>query len=79
MREKIDCFLPCSTPDVTDKTVAQLRASKAVQNIFLLTSEPVNGEETDDCPKLQVGNLTGSNTLMTIAEKWLRVEALHQR
>ena len=68
MREKIDCFLPCSTPDVTDKTVAQLRASKAVQNIFLLTSEPVNGEETDDCPKLQVGNLTGSNTLMTIAE-----------
>ena len=68
MREKIDCFLPCSTPDVTEKTIAQLRASKTVQNIYLLTLEPVNGEDSNDCPRLQVNNLTSSNTLMAVAE-----------
>ena len=68
MREKIDCFLPCSTPDVMGKTVAQLRASKAVQNIFLLTTKPDCGNDMEDISALQVNNLTSSNTLMSIAE-----------
>jgi len=70
MREKIDCFLPCD--DMTDaiKTVAQLRASKTVQHIFLLTSasQPIDDDTLKDCQQLTVDNLTGSNTLMTIAE-----------
>ena len=69
MRERIDCFLPCNAPEVTEKTVAQLRASKAVQNIYLLTSsDPAVAEGMADCQPLKVSNLTSSNTLMAIAE-----------
>jgi hypothetical protein len=49
--------------------VAQLRASKTVQHIFLLTSAPQPTDESlKDCQQLTVDNLTSSNTLMTIAE-----------
>ncbi len=69
MRERIDCFLPCNAPEVTEKTVAQLRASKAVQNIYLLTSsDSAVAEGMADCQPLKVSNLTSSNTLMAIAE-----------
>ena len=71
MREKIDCFLPCGDMTGTIQTVAQLRASKTTQHIFLLTSDPQSGEGDEalkDCQQLAVDNLTGSNTLMTIAE-----------
>ena len=69
MRERIDCFLPCNAPEVTEKTVAQLRASKAVQNIYLLTSsDPIMAKGIADCQPLKVSNLTSSNTLMAIAE-----------
>ena len=69
MREKIDCFLPCDDRTGAIKTVAQLRASKTVQHIFLLTSAPQPTDESlKDCQQLTVDNLTGSNTLMTIAE-----------
>ena len=71
MREKIDCFLPCDDMNAVARTVAQLKASKTVQHIFLLTSDPqpIDGDETlKGCQQLTVDNLTGSNTLMTIAE-----------
>ena len=71
MREKIDCFLPCDDMTGAIRTVAQLRASKTVQHIFLLTSspQPTEGiEALKGCQQLTVDNLTGSNTLMTIAE-----------
>ena len=69
MREKIDCFLPCDDRTGAIKTVAQLRASKTVQHIFLLTSAPQPTDESlKDCQQLTVDNLTSSNTLMTIAE-----------
>ena len=69
MREKIDCFLPCDDSTGAIKTVAQLRASKTVQHIFLLTSAPQSTDDSlKDCQQLTVDNLTGSNTLMTIAE-----------
>ena len=71
MREKIDCFLPCYDPLGAAKTVAQLRGSKTIQNIFLLTSGPLPAEDGDNpskCIMLTVDNLTSSNTLMTIAE-----------
>ena len=71
MREKLDCFLPCDDMNVFARTVAQLKASKTVQHIFLLTSDPqpIEDDETlKGCQQLTVDNLTGSNTLMTIAE-----------
>ena len=66
MREKIDCFLPCDDMRAAMEIVSQLRDSKTVQNIFLLVSEL--GEDQNDCRQLCVANLTGSNTLMSIAE-----------
>ena len=71
MREKIDCFLPCGDLTGTTKTVSQLRASKTVQRIFLLTSSPQTIDGNDalkGCRQLTVDSLTSSNTLMTIAE-----------
>ena len=71
MREKIDCFLPCNDPRGTMKTVAQLIGNKTIQNIFLLTSSPLPADDNGilgKCQPLTVGNLTSSNTLMTIAE-----------
>ena len=71
MREKIDCFLPCDDMTGAIRTVAQLRASKTVQHIFLLTSSPQPTKDIEalkGCQQLTVDNLTGSNTLMTIAE-----------
>ena len=52
MREKIDCFLPCDAPDITEETIAQLRGSRTVRNIYYV----------------KIGKLTDSNTLMEIAE-----------
>ena len=71
MREKIDCFLPYGDLTGTTKTVAQLRASKTLQRIFLLTSAPQSIDGIDalkGCRMLTVDSLTSSNTLMTIAE-----------
>ena len=68
MREKIDCFLPCSDLQAVAPVVAQLRASKAIQNICLLTSGPLSTKAHADFQQLQVDNLTSSNTLMGIAE-----------
>ena len=68
MREKIDCFLPCSDFQAATSVVAQLRASKTIQNICLLTSAPLPKKGRSDCQQLHVDNLTGSNTLMSIAE-----------
>ncbi|MBR1414233.1 MAG: glycosyltransferase family 2 protein, partial [Prevotella sp.] len=66
MREKIDCFLPCNDLGIAEDIVSQLRGNKTVQNIFLLVTEPVEG--LHDCGQIAVPGLTGSNTLMSIAE-----------
>ena len=68
MREKIDCFLPCSDFQAIAPVVDQLRASKTIQNICLLTSEPLPRKARSDWQQIQVDNLTSSNTLMSIAE-----------
>ena len=66
MREKIDCFLPCDDLSLAQQTIAQLRNSRTVQNIFLLVNRPL--EEIKDARQITVDNLTGSNTLMRMAE-----------
>ena len=66
MREKIDCFLPCDDPEVARQTIAQLRGSRTVQNIFLMVSTEI--PPVSDARQLKVTGLTGSSTLMQIAE-----------
>ena len=66
MREKIDCFLPCDDLAVARQTIAQLRDSRTVQNIFVLVSSELS--HTSDARQLKVTGLTSSNTLMKIAE-----------
>ena len=70
MREKIDCFLPFGNAEATISTVDQLRDSKTVQNIFLLTCTPLSAPSiaAGGCQQLLVDHLQSSNTLMTIAE-----------
>ena len=71
MREKIDCFLPCDDLKTALHTVRQLRVSKTIQHIFLLVSQQLSEEEAadfSDCHQIVVGNLSSSNTLMSIAE-----------
>ena len=71
MREKIDCFLPCDDLKTALNTVRQLRLSKTIQHIFLLVSQNLSDEEAadfSDCHQIVVGNLSSSNTLMSIAE-----------
>ena len=66
MREKIDCFLPCDDPEAAGQIITQLRGSRTVQHIFLLVSSEI--PHTSDAHQLKVTGLTGSNTLMQIAE-----------
>ena len=66
MREKIDCFIPCNDQLLAQQTIAQLRNSRTVQNIFLMVSTPL--EDIKDAYQITVDNLTSSNTLMRIAE-----------
>lgn len=68
MREKIDCFLPCSDFQRVQQTITQLRGSKTVQNICLLVSKEWQ-MESEDCRFMTVDNLTSSNTIMSIAEQ----------
>ena len=71
MREKIDCFLPYDNLKTALHTIRQLRVSKTVQHIFLLVGQNLSEEEAADfadCHQIVVGNLSGSNTLMSIAE-----------
>ena len=70
MREKIDCFLPCTDLESARTVVAQIKGSKTIQHIHLLVNETFNPESAEmaDCRQIVVKDLTSSNTLMAIAE-----------
>ena len=70
MREKIDCFLPCTNLESARTVVAQIKGSKTIQHIHLLVNETFNPESAEmaDCRQIVVNDLTSSNTLMAIAE-----------
>jgi len=69
MREKIDCFLPCDDLETVQQTVGQLRGNKTIQHIYLLVSQELDDiDGIADCHQIQVGNLTSSNTMISIAE-----------
>ncbi len=72
MREKIDCFLPCSDLVAAEQLIGQLRGSKTIHHIFLLVNEPLSEDaasQFSDCRQICVDSLTSSNTMMQIAEQ----------
>ena len=70
MREKIDCFLPCSNLESARDVVRQIKGSKTIQHIALLVNQPL-GEIHDDtvcnCQQIVVKNLTSTSTLKAVA------------
>ena len=70
MREKIDCFLPCTEAKMIEPLLAQLRQSKTIQNIYLLVSTDYPAKERlqEGCQYLEVDNLTSTQTIVSLAE-----------
>ncbi len=70
MKQKVDCFLACSTLVDVESAIEQLRRSCAVRHIFLLVSSDIAEgiEAPKDCSVVVVENLTGSSMVMKIAE-----------
>ncbi len=70
MKQKIDCFLACSTIADVEPLVDQLRRSCAVRHIYLLVSAQLaeNIENPQDCSLLVVDNLTSTDFVLKMAE-----------
>ena len=70
MREKIDCFLPCSDLKSARDVVAQIKGSKTIQHIYLLVNEHLGELDSTlcDCEQIVVNDLTSSATIAAIAE-----------
>ena len=77
MREKIDCFLPCSDAVTLGKTLQTLRESKTIQHINLLVTDAQECAEENgssdtmlpaDCTKITVDSLLSTKTMLTIEE-----------
>lgn len=66
MAQKIDCFLVFSGQEETQATIYQLRKSKEVQSIFVLTSTPTKLEEAED---LLIDSPLSTKTIQKIAGK----------
>ena len=69
MRGKIDCFLACASLRAVGATVAQLRESKTVRRIYLLTGEGFcpDADVPDDCTLIEAGRLTSTAAVMRMA------------
>ena len=70
MREKIDCFLPCSNVDTIDETLQTLRQSKTIQHINLLVDSNKTSDKelqsADDCTIMHINSLTSTQTILDI-------------
>ncbi len=62
--ERIDCFVPAVSVGQCRDTVAELRASSLVGNIYLLASQPV---ECEDATTIIIDQLWSSATIRAIA------------
>ncbi len=63
----INCFVPCSEPLQTAKTVEALRASQLVKNIFIIVAGNTD-IRIEGCPVIRAENLASSNCIRKIAE-----------
>ncbi len=70
MKQKVDCFLACSTFSDVQPVILQLRRSCAVRHIFLLvTADMAKGIDVpQDCSLVVVDSLTCSSLVMKLAE-----------
>jgi len=70
MREKIDCFVPCETPQAISDTIERLKSSRTVKNIYLLVSEQTayDNDLPQGCTYMIVKNLTSVDTILAIEE-----------
>ena len=70
MREKIDCFLPCSTPTEMAVTLETLRNSKTIQHIHLLADRATADSYTwpEDCHLMPVDGVNTTDTMLAIEE-----------
>ncbi len=62
----IDCFVPCSEPQHTAKTVEALLASQLVKNIFIVVTGN-NEIRIDGCHVIHTENLSSSDCIRKIA------------
>ena len=71
MREKIDCFLPFTDLEHTMSLIEQLRLSKTVQDIMLLSADELQEDAIKalECETIATDSLSSSNTIMSIAER----------
>lgn len=63
----INCFVPCSEPQQTAKTVEALRASQLVKNIFIIVAGDTD-IRIEGCPVIRTENLASSDCIRKIAE-----------
>ena len=69
MTHQIDCFLACTDLQTVSPVIAQLRQSRSVRHIFLLTSGQPADTAPTDCTYVGVSRLLGSDMVMRMAEK----------
>lgn len=63
----INCFVPCSEPQQTTKTVEALRASQLVKNIFIIVAGNTD-IRIEGCPVIRTENPASSDCIRKIAE-----------
>lgn len=63
----INCFVPCSEPLQTAKTVEALRASQLVKNIFIIVAGNTD-IRIEGCPVIRTENPASSDCIRKIAE-----------
>lgn len=63
----INCFVPCSEPQQTAKTVEALRASQLVKNIFIIVAGDTD-IRIEGCPVIRTENPASSDCIRKIAE-----------
>ena len=71
MRQTIDCFLACGVLAEVNPLIDQLRQNNDVRHIYLLVSPET--AKANECPRgcsfVEIDNLSGSDTVMKIAER----------
>lgn len=70
MKEKIDCFLPCSNLDEMDSTLRQLRGARMINRIFLLVNEDdVPVEVPSDITFITMDRIQSEATMRKMAQQ----------
>lgn len=68
MQKRIDCFLPYQWAEQVENTIASLRSSRFIANIYLL-AERESGETIGECEFIEVDSLRSTATVRKIAQK----------